>query len=422
MPTISGEHPNDNKLDPQREPFNGAGESLHIATRYGTWILTVWLVSLGGASLACSLAASSTPAVESPNTSQVASSSPVELKPVPTASGERVECDNLAAGFVTDLDVRQTPQLAEPDPRTPFRDPEFGTCLVRVTDRRADLAPDDASLGLKNEYSRVQSFNADGSRLIIRGTDATWYLYDAFSLQPLVQLPLEVDPRWDARDPNLIYFSDGSRLMVYDIRSGVNSVVHEFADDYPGQSLSMVWTRYEGSPSSDGRYWGMMAQDEEWQVIGFLVYDAMEDRVIAQREVTRNPDVDTVTISPLGNYFLAGFEHCERGSMGDTANPCGLMVYDRNLEEGRGLLRLIGHSDTLLDAQGREVLVYQDIDTDYISMLDLETGEITPLWPIDFSHSPIGLHFSGRATQVPGWALVSTYSGGHPADCGKVEE
>jgi len=39
---------------------------------------------------------------------------------------------------------------------------------------------------------------------------------------------------------------------------------------------------------------------------------------------------------------------------------------------------------------------------------------VTPLWPIDFGHTPIGLHFSGCAFRQPGWALVSTYSGGTP--------
>ncbi len=87
------------------------------------------------------------------------------------------------------------------------------------------------------------------------------------------------------------------------------------------------------------------------------------------------------------------------------------MVYDRDLKNGRGLLRLAGHSDTALDGQGREVLVYQDIDTDYISMLDLESGTITPLWSIDFSHTAIGLHISGRASLLPGWALISTHDG-----------
>ncbi|MCZ7657720.1 MAG: hypothetical protein M5U07_07600 [Xanthobacteraceae bacterium] len=33
--------------------------------------------------------------------------------------------------------MRQPPRLAEPPARRPFRDPAFGTCLVRLTDRTA---------------------------------------------------------------------------------------------------------------------------------------------------------------------------------------------------------------------------------------------------------------------------------------------
>jgi hypothetical protein len=92
------------------------------------------------------------------------------------------------------------------------------------------------------------------------------------------------------------------------------------------------------------------------------------------------------------------------------------MVYDRNLKNGRGLLRIIGHSDLALDAQGREVMIYQDIDTDHIAIIDLATGAVTQLLPIDFSHTAIGFHFSGHAFRRPGWASVSTYNGGHPQD------
>jgi hypothetical protein len=91
------------------------------------------------------------------------------------------------------------------------------------------------------------------------------------------------------------------------------------------------------------------------------------------------------------------------------------MIYDRNLQNGRGLLRIVGHADLALDAQRKEVLVYQDIDTDNISMLDLASGEITPLLPIDFSNSALGFHFSGRAFRLPGWVLVSTSNGALPS-------
>jgi hypothetical protein len=119
--------------------------------------------------------------------------------------------------------------------------------------------------------------------------------------------------------------------------------------------------------------------------------------------------VDSVTISPLGDYFVAQFDYCSGGERGTDASPCGLMVYDGDLKNDRGLHRIIGHSDLALDAQGREIMVYQDIDTDEIATVDLATGSITRLLPIDFSHGEIGLHFSGRAHLLPGWAVVSTH-------------
>jgi hypothetical protein len=315
--------------------------------------------------------------------------------------------------LITGTQVYPVPDIPEPAPRQWFTDPTFGTCMVRVTDRANDLSPGDPSPGLANEYARVQSFNADGSRLLSYGTEGTWYLYDAQTLLPLGDLPIGIEPRWDADDPDVLYYLDETRLLSYDVQTQVQSEVHDFADDLPGQNLAAVWTRYEGSPSRDRRYWGLMAEDEDWIPVAFLVYDRQADQVTV-RDMRGVPgieeDVDHVTMSPLGTYFIASFDlSCEEGQLGTDAHPCGLMVYDRDLTSGRGLLRIIGHYDPVLDAQGREVIVYQDIDTDYISMLDLETGAVTPLWEIDFSHTAIGLHFSGLAFERPGWALVSTH-------------
>ncbi len=329
-------------------------------------------------------------------------------------------CKGVQPEWITHFEVFQTPKTAEPQPRVPFREPVFGTCLVRVTDRNSDLAPGDPSGGIKNEYSRVQSFNADGRYLLARSTEAYWYLYDASTLQPLGAIPLESEPRWSATDPYTIYFNSETRLMAYNISSGITTTVHDFQDDL-SFTAAAVWTRYEGSPSADGRYWGLMAEDQDWILSAYLIYDLEQDQVTAIRDLTDLPveirDTDTVTISPSGTYFLSYMDvYCEDGNLGNDTNPCGLMVYDRNLENGRSLLRIVGHSDLAFDAQGRDVMIYQDIDTDMVSLLDLESGAITPLFPIDFSHSPIGLHFSGRAFDMPGWAMVSTYSGGYPQD------
>lgn len=333
-----------------------------------------------------------------------------------SAQATAPRCPDPSPPLVTDQDVRQAPSLPEPVARAPFRDPVFGTCMVRVTDRARDLSPGDESRGLKNEYSRVQAFNADESLILVRGLAATWYIYDAITLQPLGMTAFSgaVDPRWDPADPARLYFSDETRLMAYNVWTGQQRLVHEFAADFPGESLSAVWMRYEGSPTLDGRYWGLMAVDDDWNAVAFLVYDRSSDKVVAQRDVRGLPGIDEgvdyVTISPLGTYFVAGFNHyCARGVSGTDARPCGLMIYDRNLADGRGPVRMVGHHDMVLDADGREVVVYQDADTDDIALLDLATGRVTALWPIDFSHTAIGLHISGQAVRRPGWALVSTH-------------
>ena len=375
------------------------------------------LIILAGLLAACGVGPS-TPAAQAPTSlpsPTISGLATGTIPPQPPPASPSGDCLAYPPGFrlITGTQVYPVPDLPEPAPRQWFTDPTFGTCLVRVTDRAHDLSPDDTSPGLVNEYARVQSFNADGSRLLVYGTEGTWYLYDAHALQALAELPIGVEPRWDAEDPDVLYYSDETRLLSYNVQTGAQVEIRDFAGDLPGQDLAAVWTHFEGSPSRDRRYFGLMAEDESWIPVAFLVYDRQADQVTI-RDVRGVPgveeDVDHVTMSPLGTYFLASFDlGCEEGRLGDDAHPCGLMVYDRDLTHGRSLLRVIGHYDPALDTQGREVIVYQDIDTDHISMLDLATGAVTPLWEIDFSHTAIGFHFSGLAFDRPGWALVSTH-------------
>jgi len=349
------------------------------------------------------------------------SSPPPAPLPTPTATIEPPptgDCPSYPDGttFITGTDVHALPDLSEYPARQWFTDPTFNTCMVRVTDRDNDLSPDDISIGMTNEYARVDSFNADGSQLLVRGTDGTWYLYNAQTLLPIAQLPLDAEPRWDASNPDIIYYNADTRLLYYNVHTGQGDEVRDFSNDITDPNLVAVWTRHEGRPSRDSCYWGLMAQVEQagdWVTSDFLVYDRQTDQVIT-RDISALPGVsegiDHVTISPLGNYFIASFDHyCEHGEIGTDSSPCGMMVYDSDLTNGRGLLRIVGHYDPALDAQGREVVIYQDIDTDHISMVDLETGIVTPLWEIDYSHTAIGFHFSGLGYDVPGWAVVSTH-------------
>ncbi|MEJ2208970.1 MAG: hypothetical protein P8129_08040, partial [Anaerolineae bacterium] len=170
-------------------------------------------------------------------------------QPLPGGQGAAAagECPGGAPALVTGIGIYPVPALAEPAPRQWFADPTFGTCLVRVTDRDQDPSPEDASPGLVNEYARVQSFNADGGRFLLYGTEGTWYLYDAETLLPLRELSLGDEPRWDAADPDRLYYMRDTRLLWYDVSTGAEDLVRDFYDDLPQKDVAMVWTRYEGS-------------------------------------------------------------------------------------------------------------------------------------------------------------------------------
>jgi len=84
-------------------------------------------------------------------TSDSEESDTVLVSPLAAAAlGDPVLCPEDFWNPVTDLGVRQTPSMIEPQPREPFIDPSFGTCLIRVTDRRTDLSSVDESQGLKH--------------------------------------------------------------------------------------------------------------------------------------------------------------------------------------------------------------------------------------------------------------------------------
>jgi hypothetical protein len=75
----------------------------------------------------------------------------------------------------------------------------------------------------------------------------------------------------------------------------------------------------------------------------------------------------------------------------------------------------VGHSDLARTTSGRDVLVYQNAATDWITMTDLDTGHETRLLHIPFvTNTGIGLHFSGNAARAKGWILVSTYGSREP--------
>jgi hypothetical protein len=249
--------------------------------------------------------------------------------------------------------------------------------------------------------------NSDGTLVILRGNFADWALYDVATSRLLKELALnsrqEGEPIWDLKDPRVYYNVWNTTLRRCHVDTDAITTLHDFKNEFP--AAACVRTHSYGAPSADQRYWAFMVQDTDWQVIAVIVYDMVADQIVGRKQGGFFDTVRGVSMSVSGRYCL--FFH-------ETVDYAG--VASRDLSDLRALPRGCGdHNDLALTRDGRDVLVYQNVATDFIAMIDLETGLETALCHIPFEvNMDIGLHISGNCTDTPGWVLVSTYGALNP--------
>ena len=295
------------------------------------------------------------------------------------------------------LDVDTVPALAKPAKGVAVTEPTYKTCLVRAADHKADGLQGFA----RNDYSRRQAFNANSTRQLIYALDGSWHLYDANTrahLKKLTGPAGDAEPQWDATNPDLLYFLPiygiGMQLYEMNVSTGATRVVGDFRARLKAKwpTAMAAWTRSEGSPSADGRYWCFMVDGDGWNSVGIFTWDKQTDTILATRNTNGNRP-DNVSMSPSGNYCVVS---------GDNTT-----AFSRDLSTSR-LLRTGGeHSDLAFDANGDDVFV--TIDSKYtgeVSMTNLRTGTRTVLLPGAYAAA----HFSGKAYAKRGWVVLSTYA------------
>ncbi len=283
-----------------------------------------------------------------------------------------------------------------------FADSLHGAQLCRMTDRSDGYSGN----GIQNEYARADAWNCDGTYCVLRGNDGTYYLYreDGFALVRSlgeVGTEQEMEPRWHESDPSLFYYLVGTQLRTYDLDNSNSALIHDFAGLV--NRCRYITTGVEGDASRDRRYWALMLCDSLFNLLGVCTYNLDRDSVLGLK--TSFPDaVNHVTMSVSGNrvviaYDSRPFQSFNLDFSGEVDMPAGAM----------------GHADVAITADSTDVIVYQNVATDYIEMADLVTGAATQLLSIPFDVNPdIGMHISGNCDLVPGWVLVSTYGALNP--------
>ncbi|PPE69152.1 hypothetical protein IS481_07300 [Caldimonas thermodepolymerans] len=320
------------------------------------------------------------------------------------------DCAALMAGQPRPAPVGMVPapvpDLPRPPKGRPLLDPVHGSCVVRVTDH-ANEPPQGFA---RHDYSRRQAFNADGSRLLVIAQDGHWHLYDARTLEHLKVLPGlagDAEPQWHPTDPERLYHLPnngvGMRLYELNVETGHAREVADLASRLRARwpRAHAAWTRSEGSPSADGRYWAFMVDDDQWQGLGIVTYDLVEDRVLATYDFAAHGKSrpDHLSMSPSGRYVVVSWND-------------GPVAFTRELTQPRPLQRTGEHSDIALTADGDDAYVAVDYKAGdgAVFMVNLRTGQRTDLFPTYVNGTATALHISGKAYRRPGWVLVSTYA------------
>ena len=289
-----------------------------------------------------------------------------------------------------------------PQKGVPFSDTNFHTTIVRLTDRAEYRDP-----GIENEYSKTDPENCDGTLVILRGNTGEWYLYDmtTYAMKKLFGSwffdGVEPEPKWSTTDPKVLYYLYETELRTCNVNTDASALVHDFSSDFP--QASYITTGSEGNPSLDQRYWSFLVKDSDFNLISAVVYNKQTNSIIGHRESF--PDmVEDISMDMSGNHCMIGFDS-------HVFQICSKDFHTiRDLPTGAN-----GHNDFALTTNHKDILVYQNTQTDYVCMTDLETLTETPLIQIPFTVNPdIGLHFSGNCAQKPGWVLVSTYGAKYP--------
>lgn len=339
------------------------------------------------------------------------------LAPAPAAAGDGglpaadivAQCARLGAGGtwkpVLGRDRTPPPAAARPAKGEPFRDPAFGTCVVRATQH--DLEP--PLRFARNDYSRRQAFNADDSRFVVVDDEGDWHLYETATLRPLgplAGLAGDAEPQWHPADPHRLYYLPrngiGMKLLELDVRTGRSRTVADFGERvrriWP--AAAAVWTRSEGSPSADLRHWAFQVDSGDWQGLGLFTYDLEKDAIVATYDLAANgrPRPDHLSMSPTGQFVVVSWDD-------------GPQVFTRGFADPRRLAGKGEHSDIALDANGDDVFVSVDYEASGgpAYMTHLRSGRRTKLFDTYVAGTATAMHFSGKAYRRPGWVVVSTH-------------
>ena len=298
--------------------------------------------------------------------------------------------------------------------------PYYGTPIVRVTKNKEEIAA--GRKAIRSDYSRRQAFNADGTRMIMNRKDGYWCLFDADTLQQvgdvLPGFAGDCEPIWHPTDPNIIWYLPmngvGMKLFEMDIRTRTSKTTElgpRLKAIWP--EAEICWSKSEGSPSIDGRYWCWQVERSNFTMLGVVVYDRVEDKIIGNLSFDADDKPDHTSMSPSGEYATVSWAYKDH---------LGTRAYTRDLKTRHPaattdvpyiIMHIKSeHSDLALLPNGDDAYVFGDYTPGQgkLAMVNMRTGKRTDLLDMYGGNTATAYHISTRCYKTPGFAVLSTYS------------
>jgi hypothetical protein len=342
----------------------------------------------------------------------------------PPPDNGTVEAVEVPDPLSSDNPVYPLPSVDVPAPGQSVSDTDFGTEQTRVVQTE----------GIRHEYSRFDPFNHDQSMiLLIVLASGEWRIYRTQTVPydvpaNLVRTIDLAEPRWDPTDPDVLWGLQDFRIVTLNVETGQTTTIKDFAQDLTvgpiltaQPDLYRITTKDEGESSTDKRYWAFLIQgsNEDYRARYIVTWDRQQDAVLGLYTLPQAESlIDWVGMSPNGTWALIG------GDWDNGGNLAGLTLADRQLTQFHRIDYATAHSDVGLDSDGNEVIVMQNVQTDRIDLIPLDTAT-QPILTAGGSYegtnhiplirlyydaaSPIGLNSGVHIScNFPGWCVVST--------------
>ena len=302
---------------------------------------------------------------------------------------------SFAQSPVTHLKTVKIPDLKKPNYLIPFKDPVFGSTVIRISGDPGELIPNIDSRWnaiARQGYSKDSAWNCDQSLIILKRHDGfpSKIFLDGTTYKPVFgrnAIPGS-EILWHPKKPSIMFYVNNNAIGFWDVRADKTELINTF-DGYKELCIGP----WEGNLSGDGNKVVLVGMKGAQKVA--FTYD------IAAKKKYKNllleeGKVDWVSISFSGKYMVFNL----RGDQTQIYDLNGNKVGKLWSEYGRP-----SHYDLTVDKNGDDIAVgvsKSKPDESKVIKRRLKDGKITALTKGGYAG-----HTSTRNFMRPGWAYVT---------------